>query len=196
MRIISGSRRGQRLVPWEEVGIRPMRDFVRSALFNILSDLVVGARFLDLFCGTGSVGLEALSRGAREAVFVDHSPSACGIARRNLDRLRFLNVGQVVQAEFIEGIDHLARRGRTFDLVFSGPPYGKGLAEQALSRLGDGDIVAPAGIVVTEVYKKETPSPFYGRLFLIDRRNYGDNVLLFYSLREESTVVSPAGSSL
>ena len=180
MRIISGSRKGCRLVSWEEEGIRPMRDFVRAALFNILGELVVDARFLDLFCGTGSVGLEALSRGAKECTFVDRSPAACAITRRNLGKLGFLSQGQVLETDFLSGIDHFARRGRRFDLVFVGPPYGKGLAEEALSRLGKGDILGPEAIVVTEVYKKEALSQSYGLLSKIDTRSYGDNTLCFY----------------
>jgi len=157
-----------------------MRDFVRTALFNILGDLVPKARFLDLFCGTGSVGLEALSRGAVECAFVDSATQACAITRRNLDALGFLDRGKVIQADFAEGIDHLQRRGRTFDLVFVGPPYGKGLAEAALRLLGDGRLVAEDAIIVAEVYKKEETASVYGRLTRIEQRVYGDNMLVFY----------------
>ena len=182
MRIISGTRKGRKLVDWEEEGIRPMRDFVRSALFNIISDLVPGARFLDLFCGTGSVGLEALSRGAQECVFIDSSKAACAITRRNLEKLRFLAQALVLPVDFRTGIDHVARRGRRFDLVFVGPPYGKGLAAAALTRLGMGDILAADAVVVAEVYKKEKIGTRYGVLSCIDRRDYGDNTLLFYAV--------------
>lgn len=184
MRIIGGSKRGRKLVEWEEAGIRPMRDFVRTALFNILADLVPEARFLDLFCGTGSVGLEALSRGASETVFVDRSRGACGIVRRNLDMLGFLDRGQVVQADFAEGIDHLRRRGRAFDLIFVGPPYGKGLADSALHLLGDGRLLAPEAIVTSEVRKGTEIALSYGKLQCVDRRTYGDNTLFFHRLEE------------
>ncbi len=183
MRITGGTKRGRQLVPWEEVGIRPMRDFVRTALFNILTDLVPGSRFLDLFCGTGSVGLEALSRGAVECVFIDSSAGACGITRRNLDVLDLLAQGRVLQADFAEGLNRLARRGRKFDLIFVGPPYGKGLAEAALRLLGEGQLLAKGALVVTEVYKKEEMATSYKRLKLIDRRAYGDNSLFFYTSR-------------
>ncbi len=180
MRIISGTRKGRKLVDWEEKGIRPMRDFVRSALFNIIADLVPDARFLDLFCGTGSVGLEALSRGARECVFIDRSAVACGITRRNLEKLGLLAQAQVLQADFLAGIDHFARRGRRFELAFIGPPYGKGLAVAALARLGSGDVLAPDAVVVTEVSRQDEVAADYGVLTRIDRRVYGDNVLVFY----------------
>ncbi len=157
-----------------------MRDFVRTALFNIIGELVPDSRFLDLFCGTGSIGLEALSRGAQESVFIDSSPGACAITRRNLENLGFLSRARVIQDDYLAGIDRLSRRGRKFDLLFVGPPYGKGLAADALSRLGEGDILAEGAVVVTEVYKKEELSPSYGVLSRIDVRTYGDNALHFY----------------
>lgn len=180
MRITGGAKRGRKLVSCEEEGIRPMRDFVRTALFNILADLVPGSRFLDLFCGTGSVGLEALSRGAVECVFVDSSAGACGIISRNLDALDLLKQGQVIKADFSEGIDRLVKRGRKFDLVFVGPPYEKGLATAALDSLGEGLLLADGALIVTEVHKKEEPSSIHGKLRLTNKRTYGDNVLWFY----------------
>ena len=185
MRIISGSRKGHRLVEWEESGIRPMRDFVRSALFNILSDLVVDAGFLDLFCGTGSVGLEALSRGALEATFVDRSHAACAIVRRNLDLLGFLDKGSVLQRDYAAGIDHLQRRGKRYDLIFVGPPYDKGLAASTLCLLAEHEILAKDGLIVTEVRNKTHLDARYGALERIDERTYGDNVLGFYGFSEE-----------
>ena len=190
MRITGGIRRGQRLVSWEETGIRPMRDFVRTALFNILGDLLPGACFLDLFCGTGSVGLEALSRGAEACVFIDSSAGACSITRRNLDALGFLDRGKVIQADFAEGIDHLKRRGRTFDLVFVGPPYEKGLAEAALPLLGEGRLVAAGALVVTELFKKEKVASVYGRLIRTEERIYGDNMLVFYRAEGDNQSVN------
>ena len=193
MRITGGNRRGWKLVSWEETGIRPMRDFVRTALFNILADLVFGARFLDLFCGTGSVGLEALSRGATECVFIDSTAEACAVTRRNLDALGFLDRGKVIHADFEEGIDRLQRRGRTFDLIFVGPPYGKGLAEAALRLLGEGRLLAEDAITVTEVYKKEEMAPVYGRLARIEERVYGDNRLVFYRATEREIPTEESG---
>ncbi|MCK4600773.1 16S rRNA (guanine(966)-N(2))-methyltransferase RsmD [Candidatus Bipolaricaulota bacterium] len=180
MRITGGAKRGRKLVSWEEAGIRPMRDFVRTALFNILADLVPGSRFLDLFCGTGSVGLEALSRGAVECVFLDSSAGACGIVRRNLDALDLLKQGKVIKADFREGIDRLVKRGRQFDLVFVGPPYEKGLAAAALDSLGEGLLLANEALIVTETHKKEELSSIHGKLQLTNKRTYGDNVLWFY----------------
>lgn len=180
MRIIGGRLRGRKLVDWEGSGIRPMRDFVRSALFNILADMVPGSRFLDLFAGTGSVGLEALSRGCRSCTFVDRSREACSIIRRNLDSLDLLSVGQVFEGESERMIEELVRRGRRFDLIFIGPPYFRELVPATLGDLGDGRLLGDDPVVVTETHQTEATGGGYGVLKRVDERRYGDNRLTFY----------------
>ncbi len=190
MRIIGGSRQGRKLVEWEETDIRPMRDFVRSALFSILDDFISEADFLDLFCGTGSVGLEALSRGANSCMFVDHAPGSCGIARRNLEALGFLTEGRVMEGDAFATIGELARRGRRFDVVFIGPPYYQELVPAMLKALSDGKILVEDFVVVAEIHHKESAAEVYGVLERVDVRRYGDNQLLFYrrgDAREMST---------
>lgn len=157
-----------------------MRDFVRSALFSILNDFIPGASFLDLFSGTGSVGLEALSRGAASCMFVDLSPGSCGIARRNLEALDFLTEGRVLQGDAIAMIGELARRGRRFDVVFIGPPYYQELVPAALDELADGKILSEDFVVVAEIHQTECATDAVGVLERVDTRRYGDNQLLFY----------------
>ncbi len=185
MRIIGGSHRGRKLVDWEDGGIRPMRDFVRGALFNILADFVPGAAFLDLYAGTGSVGLEALSRGARSCTFVDASAEACAIVRRNLDALDLLSVGEVFEGDSLRLIDELARRGRRYGVVFVGPPYHRTLVPTTLTSLGGGQALAEDSVVVGEIHRTEKAGEAYGRLHLVDARRYGDNRLLFYRTSED-----------
>lgn len=194
MRIIGGVKGGRRLVEWDESGIRPMRDFVRGALFNIVADFVPGAAFLDLCCGTGSVGLEALSRGARSCTFVDRSPEACGIVRRNLDALDFLSVGEVVEGDCLEVIGRLVRVGRRFDLAFVGPPYHQGLAPKVLEQLADGRVLSDDPVVVTEIHELESMAERFGCLEEVDHRRYGDNQLLFY--RRTSSTLQEGGGAL
>lgn len=179
MRISGGDKKGHKLL-WDVSGTRPMREFVRIALFNILQKVVVGARFLDLFAGTGSVGLEALSRRAAEVLFVDHSAAACAIIRKNLKALQLVSYGRVYQEDFLDALDRFYRRGRSFEIIFVGPPYNAGLADQAIQKLGELPLVAEDGIVVTEVYKREAMKEIYNDLILFDRREYNDNLLLFY----------------
>jgi 16S rRNA (guanine966-N2)-methyltransferase len=187
MRIIGGSHRGRKLVEWEESGIRPMRDFVRGALFNILTHIVPGAAFLDLYAGTGSVGLEALSRGARSCTFVDVSREACAIVRRNLDTLGLLSVGEVLEGDCFRMIDELRRRGRRFDVIFVGPPYYREFVPTMLDALGDGGLLAEDPVVVGEIHQTERGGKTYGVLHLVDARRYGDNRLLFYRTDGEPT---------
>ncbi len=180
MRIIGGEKRGRRLVEWEESGIRPMRDFVRTALFNILEDFVPDAAFLDLFCGTGSVGLEALSRGAAQCTFVDRSREACAIVRRNLDSLDLMTRGEVIVGDVLDVLERFSRHARIYDLVFVGPPYYQSLVPCTLERLADGRILGQDAVVIAEVHASEGTEAQYGTLALVDQRRYGDNRLIFY----------------
>jgi 16S rRNA (guanine(966)-N(2))-methyltransferase RsmD len=165
-----------------------MRDFVRSALFNILSDFIADSDFLDLYCGTGSVGLEALSRGSRSCLFVDRSSVACGIVRRNLEALDFLSMGRVMEGDAFVAINDLARLGRQFDVAFIGPPYYHELVPQTLDALSSGRTLADDFVVVAEIHHTESAATSYGVLEQVDVRRYGDNLLLFYRRKAESSV--------
>ncbi len=184
MRIIGGERKGHKLVEWHAAGIRPLRDRVRAALFDTLGHLVVGAEFLDLFAGTGAVGLEALSRGARRAIFVDSSPKAISIIRANLKKLRYEDRAEVIRADALEAIRRFHKRGRRFDLIFMGAPYSRGLTQEALRTIAAYPILRPGGVLIAEIHKSEELKERYGDLELIQDRDYGDSRLLFYSLAE------------
>lgn len=182
MRITGGVLSGRRLHVPDSADIRPMRDQVRTALFNILMDVVEDSVFLDLFAGTGSVGLEALSRGAQRAVFVDQGREALLLLRENIDELGVGDRAEIVTADVMEAITQLEQANETFDLVFIGPPYGADLAHRTLTHLPESDLLNPDAIVVTEIFKKESVEDAYGRLEEIEERLYGDNRLVFYRL--------------
>jgi 16S rRNA (guanine(966)-N(2))-methyltransferase RsmD len=184
MRITGGALKGRRLHAPKSAAIRPMRDQVRAALFNILDDLVSGSHFLDLFAGTGSVGLEALSRGAVRAVFVDSSREAVQIIERNVLALGLRDRVTILQDDVFRALERLWRRGERFDLVFIGPPYRQNLAHHTLERLGELDLLSERAIVATEIFKKEHVEPRYGRLALFDERVYGDNLIVLYRWEE------------
>jgi 16S rRNA (guanine966-N2)-methyltransferase len=114
MRVTGGKQRGERLLDLEDERIRPMRAAVRTALFNIIRELVKGSRFLDLFAGTGSVGLEALSRGAEECTFVDRLPEAVRLIKQNLAKLGLTGRAKVYQLDALEAIARFERRGKRF----------------------------------------------------------------------------------
>jgi 16S rRNA (guanine(966)-N(2))-methyltransferase RsmD len=183
MRIIQGSHRGRKLQSKEVEDLRPMRAQVRAALFNILnarSARVSGSRFLDLFAGTGSVGIEALSRGAAWAVFVDQSREAVRLIEANLEALKLSERAVIYHEDAMKALAQLDAAQQRFDLVFIGPPYGQGLANRALAALAETHILNDDALVITEIFKKETLPEAFGGLKRSDLRRYGDNVLVFY----------------
>ena len=183
MRVIGGRFKGRSLVeptPKIKRFLRPMREAVRAALFDILGDSVTDARFLDLFAGTGSIGIEALSRGARSCVFVDLSDEACQIIQKNIENLGLSAQTRLYRLDVLQAIEFFARQGEQFDIVFIGPPYGHELAHKTLSRLAGYPILSSGALVVTEIFKKEKVQTEYGLLKSFDVRTYGDNSLWFY----------------
>lgn len=150
MRVITGSARGRKLLEPEGMAVRPTTDMVKEAMFNIVQFDIEGRRVLDLFAGTGQLGIEALSRGAAECVFVDESPKSLKLVRANLERCGLR--GRVEQSESIGFL----RRGGKFDLVFLDPPYDSNLLEKALEAIQNVDILNDGGIIVCESRREKT----------------------------------------
>ena len=180
MRIIGGSHRGLALA---EVGagdaaarLRPTSDRVRESLFNLLQhrpegDPVPGARVLDLFAGTGALGLEALSRGAAHVTFIDDGAAARALLRRNIERMRAMGATKVWRRDATRLGEN---RGAPFTLVFLDPPYGRGLGEAALASAVAGGWLARGALVVWEESGPQAPPPGFAPL---DSRRYGDTWL-------------------
>src|SRR5262245_44591064 len=135
MHIIAGALKGQRLVLPRGHRTRPTADQVRIALMDTLMPYLPNARFLDLFAGAGGVGLEALSRGAARAVFVEQDPGAIAALQRNVATLRVRGATRVVRGDAVRVVHRLAEEGERFELIFLDPPYDAGLVEKTLSRL-------------------------------------------------------------
>ncbi|HWJ75340.1 MAG TPA: 16S rRNA (guanine(966)-N(2))-methyltransferase RsmD [Kaistia sp.] len=181
MRIVGGEWRGRTLAAPKSQAIRPTSDRLRESLFNVLAhgydDQVADARVLDLFAGTGALGLEAMSRGASYALFVDEGVEARGLIRQNIETLG------------LTGRTRLFRRDATklgpagtvapFDLVFADPPYDRGLGEPALASAVAGDWLAPGALVVLEEAADVIIGPVDG-LERVERREAGDTQLLFF----------------
>ena len=178
MRIIAGSARRTPLAAPKGQHTRPTADRVKENLFNILAPHVADARFLDLFCGSGAVGIEALSRGASEAVFADSSKDALAALTANLTRARL--TGRIMPMCAMTAVNMLDKEGRVYDIIFMDPPYGQGLADKAFNALLSGSLISPAGIVVAEMHVDEE-EPEVEPLILYDSRAYGQTRLLFYN---------------
>jgi 16S rRNA (guanine(966)-N(2))-methyltransferase RsmD len=185
MRIIAGSARGIPLkVPARLT--RPSTDRLREALFSILANRVPGASVLDLFAGSGALGLEALSRGAESAVMVDASRGATEVIADNLEKARLGGRGTGVKRDVF---DFLRDSQRSFDLIFADPPYASKARDDLARRLVEDENLprrlAAGGLFILEV-EAERDAPLAPEWELMDERKYGSSAILFYGLREES----------
>ena len=178
MRIIAGQRRGKRLLSPPDRRIRPTADRLRESVFNILAGRAAGAAVLDLFAGTGAMGIEALSRGAASACFVDHSTRAVALIRRNLALCGFAGDIRVLHRDACHGFAPEAA-GPVFDLVFMDPPYDRGLVAPSLETWLGSKALAPGALVVVEHACTEVIAPPAPPWKVADQRRYGKTVVSF-----------------
>ena len=177
MRVITGKARGVQLKTPQGMQTRPTADRVKEALFSIINFDLPGASVLDLFGGTGQLGIEALSRDANSAVFVDASADACQLIRENLKRTKLEGQGRVVRSDYME---YLNKCRESFDIILLDPPYAEVFLENALKRITEIDILKSNGIIVTErPLGKELPWEFGGYTRSRDYK-YGKTLLTIY----------------
>jgi 16S rRNA (guanine966-N2)-methyltransferase len=185
MRVIAGSAKGVRLQAVPGAGTRPISDRVKESLFNILGDWIVGARVLDLFAGTGSVGIEALSRGAAQATFVEKQGRAIAVIQDNLRRTGLSASARVVQANVFGFLDAEAE---PYDLIYVAPPQYQGLWSRTLLALEANDSwLAGDGLIIVQIFPKERQPLELTTLNLVDQRTYGSTLLCFYEQRAAAT---------
>lgn len=180
MRIIGGKFRG-RTIEMPKV-IRPTSDKVREALFEILKNRINGSVFLDLYCGSGAMGIEALSRGAGRVSFVDSSPRNITIVRKNLTSLGLSDVScfNIYKKDALKVLLDFKESGLKFDIIFLDPPYHNDMAKNSLIAISNYDILARNTIIVAEIYKKEGLPESVGSLKKIRSSRYGDTMLEFF----------------
>ena len=177
MRVITGKAKGITLATPDGMLTRPTSDRVKEALFSIIQFDLAGARVLDLFGGTGQLGIEALSRGANSAVFVDSREPACRLIRENLRRTKMEHVAKVVRCDYLE---YLLRCHDKFDIVILDPPYAEVFLENALKMLTEIDILQSGGIIIAErPLGKDLPWDFVGFTRSRDYK-YGKTLITLY----------------
>ena len=176
MRVITGSARGRRLKELEGLETRPTTGKVKEALFSVIQFDIEGRRVLDLFAGTGQLGIEALSRGAECAVFVERRRDALQVIRENLEACGMTDKARVVNGDAMSYL----KSGETFDLIFLDPPYASGLLEQALEEIVRFDICRRHGIIVAESAADKTLPPLAGPYALYREYRYGKIKLTVY----------------
>lgn len=177
MRVITGKARGVQLKTPEGLQTRPTTDRVKEALFSIINFDIPGAAVLDLFGGTGQLGIEALSRGAKSATFVDAGDAACKLIKENLRRTKLEGEGKVIRSDYM---DYLKRCREQYDIIFLDPPYAEVFLENSLIRIAEIDILRSGGIIVAErPLGKDLPWEFEGFTRSKDYK-YGKILLTIY----------------
>ena len=192
MRVIGGKAGGTKLVSFKSGDIRPTLDRVKESFINQVRPVVVGAHFLDLFAGTGSIGIEALSQGADLVVFVDNNHKAQELICQNLVKCHFGTAGsfqdphwELLNMSVPRAIATLDSRGLRFGLVYVDPPFREELYEDTLLALAKSNLLDESSLVIVEHHRKEALLENYGRLVLVKERRIGDSCLSFFSLDVE-----------
>lgn len=185
MRVIAGIHKGRRLESLEGRDIRPTADRVKESLFNILGHDVIDCSFLDLFGGTGGIGIEALSRGASRIVFVDESIRSIKVLRGNLELLNIKDEVEVYHTDYTTAIKKLHIHDRKFNIIYIDPPYSTGIAQKAMTEISASDILDKDGYIVVEHDARDVMPEQVGRLALFRSKLYGNTRLSFYAVGEK-----------
>jgi 16S rRNA (guanine966-N2)-methyltransferase len=185
MRIISGQNRGQRIQTLKGTQLRPTSDQMRETLFDVLGPSVRDSAFLDAYAGSGAVGLEALSRGAKEVVFVEYHRAASDLIRRNLAALKMEDGFYLMNTKVLSAIERLDEEGSHFDFIFLDPPYSEAREyHQVLRQLGRSHLLTPASLVIVEHSRHYFLEDRYNRIARTRTIRHGDAQLTFYRLSE------------
>lgn len=184
MRVIAGSARRLQLKAPEGMDTRPTTDRVKESLFNMLNPDLYDCAFLDLFSGSGAIGIEALSRGASRAVFADISPFCTDIIKQNLENTRLADRAEIIQSDVFTAVRRLADRGDKFDIIFMDPPYAEGFYAPVLEEIRKAEILAADGYIVAEC-AKGYDFPAVDGYKIIKERKCGPAVMMFLNLEEE-----------
>jgi len=183
MRIISGTSKGRKLITPKRYSLRPTSDRVKESLFNILGSEVEGKVVLDLFAGTGNLGIEALSRGAERVIFVEKGRQALQIIQTNLNQFGLADRSEILPKDVNRAIGILKQRGECFDLILMDPPYEKGLIQRTLMKLNTHPIYHGDSILVIEHNRREPLPHILDEWNLIRQQKIGDTLLSFLTLQ-------------
>jgi len=196
MRIIAGTFRSRQLKSLKGMAMRPTSDKLRETLFNVIGEMIVGARFVDLFAGTGAVGIEALSRGAHEAIFVEKHPPAAALIKKNLESLKIRKDACVLKSDALRALKQIAQEpvaeSARIDILFLDPPYAeKEQYGNVLSFLGGANSLAENAVVIAEHQRSLDLPESFGKLERVRVLRQGDAALTFFRFRSPSPPETP-----
>ena len=180
LRVISGSARGCKIQTTNSNNTRPTTDRVKEAMFSIITNYIIDANVLDLFSGSGSLGIEALSRGADFATFVDHSKTCHDIIEKNLEKTRLIDKSKIYCCDIIKALNNFASNNCKFDIIFMDPPYFEGYLDNVIQFIADNNLLNEDGIIVVERHNTVDIKDNYAYLKLKKERSYGEIVLSFF----------------
>lgn len=181
MRIIAGTSRGRRLISPADKSIRPTGDRVKEAVFSMLTYEIPGSKVLDLFAGTGSLGLEALSRGAEFVTFVENSRKSLNVLKQNISITGFEGQCEVINDDALRALEGFEKAGRVFDLIFIDPPYMENLYQKVLFCIVKYGIIRKGGIIVVEHPAAMRADDFHIQLKQLKRKRYGNTAISIYT---------------
>lgn len=183
--MISGERKGHRLIAPKGRNVRPTEDRVKESFFNIISPISANAVVLDLFAGTGGIGIEFLSRGASFAYFVDKGAESMSAIKKNLEHTRYFEKSDVIMLEARTAIKRFATKGICFDYIYIDPPYAQAeLFHEVLQLISDSGSLKNNGLVIVEHDNKLILKDTYGDLVKFDERSYGSKLMTYYKPEE------------
>jgi 16S rRNA (guanine(966)-N(2))-methyltransferase RsmD len=178
--VVAGSAKGHKLKTLSDNSTRPTSDRVKEALFSIIANYIPDADVIDLFAGTGSLGIEALSRGAKKAVFVDKSKDCYELIKGNLEHTKLTDKAVIIATGIQEAIPGIAKQMSKFDIILMDPPYRKNLVKETLTILSNNDIMNENCIIIAEHDKSDEVPSEVGRIKLIRTQKYKDTILSIY----------------
>lgn len=185
MRIISGIAKGRKLLSPVGSNTRPTLDRIKESIFNILQDKPYDSIVIDVFSGTGSLGLEAASRGAEKCYLVDKNDDTYSILQKNVENLKFGSTCETLKMDSYEALSYLSNKHVKFDIIFIDPPYNKNMIPLAVEIISKKRLLNNNGVIVTKIDSKEIIYNGFEDIFLYDNRKYGNTIICFYRHKEE-----------
>lgn len=184
MRIIAGKARGKKLLSPESLETRPTLDRVKEAMFSMIQGYILDAIIVDVFAGTGSLGLEAASRGAKEVYLVDKSNVTFPILKKNIENLRFEEFCTPLNMDAYDALRKLHKLGKVFDIIFIDPPYCKDMIPNAIKIIEENNMLDKDGIIVTKIDSIEEIYEGYNKIRLLKSRKYGNTTVCLYKYED------------
>ena len=184
MRIIAGKARGRKLLPPDTMETRPTLDRVKESMFSIIQNYIPDSVVVDVFAGTGSLGLEAASRGAKEVYLIDKSNTTFPILKQNVENLKFQDFCFPLNSDSYDALKILSKKGKVFDIIFIDPPYCKEMIPKAIEIIKENNLLRKDGIIVTKIDSIEEIYSGYKEIKLIKSKKYGNTTVCIYNNEE------------